>query len=182
MKLHIFGASGSGVTTLEKRLAQLLNAKYFDTDDYFWIKTEPPFTQRREPAERNQLISYDLHKTHKWVLGGSIIDWGDNLFPDFDLVIFLYLPIELRMERLEMRELEKYGDIIYTDEIRKKQFVNFLKWTADYDYNTGVAKRTLSAHRSWLEKLPKPALEIIGDFSFDEKVQIVSKRLNIADI
>lgn len=33
--IHIFGASGSGTTTLGKRIADELGFKLMDTDDYF---------------------------------------------------------------------------------------------------------------------------------------------------
>lgn len=60
MKIHIFGASGSGVTTLGKALAKKLNLTYFDSDEYFWIHTDPPFTTKRNPKERNDLIKMAL--------------------------------------------------------------------------------------------------------------------------
>jgi len=177
MKLHIFGASGSGVTTLGQSLANKLGLKYFDSDDYFWIKTESPFTHRREPNERNQLINKDICQTENWILGGSIINWGDNLFPDFDLTIFLYLPSEIRIERLKKRELERYGNIIYTDEKRAKQFNDFIAWAADYDKETGLANRTLKAHQTWLAQKQSPILEIVGDKTLDEKLKLISERL-----
>ncbi|MEM6738348.1 MAG: shikimate kinase [Bacteroidota bacterium] len=36
MQIHIFGASGSGVTTIGKALSKELDLSYFDTDDYYW--------------------------------------------------------------------------------------------------------------------------------------------------
>lgn len=36
MNIHIFGASGSGATTLGRFLAVQLNVPCFDSDDYFW--------------------------------------------------------------------------------------------------------------------------------------------------
>ncbi len=177
MKLHIFGASGSGVTTLGELLANKLGVKYIDSDDYFWIKTEPPFTQRREPHERNQLIIKDISEIESWILGGSIIHWGDNLFPDFDLIIFLYLPNEIRIERLKRRELDRYGDIIYTDPKRAKQFNDFIAWAIDYDYNTGLANRTLDAHNNWLKQTKNPVLKIIGNKTLDEKLNIILNEL-----
>jgi adenylate kinase family enzyme len=177
MKLHIFGASGSGVTTLGQLLAKRLDLKYFDSDDYFWIKTEPPFTQRRDPRERNQLISKDMKETENWIIGGSIIHWGDDLFPDFDLIVFLYLPQEIRVERLKKRELERYGDVIYTDENRVKQFNDFIDWARDYDNDTGLANRTLKAHETWLEDSKSPVLKIIGNQTLDEKLKLISNEL-----
>src|SRR5438128_874343 len=45
-RLHILGASGSGTTTLGRALAEGLQCPHFDTDDYFWLPTDPPFTQQ----------------------------------------------------------------------------------------------------------------------------------------
>ena len=177
MKLHIFGASGSGVTTLGQLLAKKIDVKYFDSDDYFWLKTEPPFTQRRDPKERNKLIAKDINETENWILGGSIINWGENLFPDFDLIIFLYLPNEIRIERLKERELERYGDIIYTDPKRAKQFNDFIDWAKDYDHNTGIANRTLDAHNTWLAQTKNPVLKIIGNKTLDEKLNLILDEL-----
>lgn len=113
MRLHIFGASSSGVTTLGLALSETLSISYIDSDDYFWEKSEPPYTVRRQPAERNALIQQALEPA-SWILGGSIIDWGADVFPAFDLVVFFWVPPAIRMARLKKRELEKYGTIIYT--------------------------------------------------------------------
>lgn len=177
MKLHILGASGSGVTTLGQLLANKLGLKYFDSDDYFWIKTEPPFTLRRDSDLRNNLTIKDIRKAENFILGGSIINWGDNLFPDFDLIIFLYLPSEIRLERLKKREFERYGNIIYTDEKRAKQFNDFIIWATDYDNETGLANRTLKAHQTWLKQKQSPILKIIGDKTLDEKLKLILDKL-----
>jgi hypothetical protein len=41
MRLHIFGASGSGVTTTGQALAARMNLPYFDSDDYYHIMSDP---------------------------------------------------------------------------------------------------------------------------------------------
>ena len=38
-RIHILGASGSGTTTLGRALAERLQCRHFDTDDYFWLPT-----------------------------------------------------------------------------------------------------------------------------------------------
>jgi len=175
MKLHILGASGSGVTTLGNTLRSQLGIPYFDSDEYFWIKTEPPFIQRRIPEERNNLIINDL-KVDNWILGGSVINWGKNIFPKFDLIVFLYIPQGLRIERLKNREYKRYGDLIYTNPDRARQFNNFILWASDYDENSGIANRTLKAHRNWLKGQSSPVLELVGDFSTQGRInQIIEK-------
>ena len=41
-RIHILGASGSGTTALGQALAEHLRCPHFDTDDYFWLPTDPP--------------------------------------------------------------------------------------------------------------------------------------------
>lgn len=38
-RIYIFGAAGSGVTTLGKELSSSLSIPTFDIDDYYWQKT-----------------------------------------------------------------------------------------------------------------------------------------------
>ena len=55
-RIHIFGASGSGSTTIGKMLADIMNWQHYDTDNYFWLKTDPPFQNVQEFAERQELL------------------------------------------------------------------------------------------------------------------------------
>ena len=98
LKVHIVGASGSGTTTLARALAPELGAIALDSDDYYWLPTQPPFTDRRDRALRHQLVMADLACHPRAILSGAIIGWGDDLEHAFDLVIFLSLPHELRCE------------------------------------------------------------------------------------
>jgi adenylate kinase family enzyme len=170
MKLHILGASCSGVTTLGQALASQLKIPYFDSDEYFWEKTNPPFTTKRNPALRNQKLISDISQYDSWLIGGSLLKW--DLVVDFDLIVFLYIPHELRMERLKKRELARYGDIIFTDPVRNQQYRDFMAWASGYDDNT-TKGRTLAAHEAWLAQQTCPVLEIRGDYSVAERVEII---------
>jgi adenylate kinase family enzyme len=55
-RIHVTGASGSGVTTLGRALADALALPHHDTDDYLWQPTTPPYRQMRETAERLRLM------------------------------------------------------------------------------------------------------------------------------
>ncbi|HWB58273.1 MAG TPA: AAA family ATPase [Chthoniobacteraceae bacterium] len=108
-RLHIFGASGSGATTLGSHLANHLHCKFLDTDSYYWLPTNPPFTHKRPPTERIRMIERDIAGVTDWVLSGSLCSWGDPLLHHFTTAIFLYLPAKLRMSRLAAREHQRYG-------------------------------------------------------------------------
>lgn len=178
MRIHIFGASGSGVTTLGKALSQKLNIEYFDSDDFFWLKTDIPFTIKQDPAVRNTVISEKLNNTRHWVFGGSILHWGPDVFPRFDLIVFLYLAPNIRLNRIRKREHERYGDEIIINPERKDKFEKFMDWTKDYDNNTGIANRTLHAHREWLSTINTPLLELSGNDDVQQKIKMILDKID----
>jgi adenylate kinase family enzyme len=177
MKIHIFGASGSGVTTLGQHLALKLQCPYFDNDDFYWEKSEPPFTIKRLPDERNSLLKSTLAKHENWILGGSMINWGEDLTANFDLIVFLWIPSEIRIERLKKREFERYGDIIFTNPERNKLANDFFEWAADYDNDKGIATRTQKNHEKWLSNRSASILRIEGDFTVEERVRFVIEKM-----
>jgi adenylate kinase family enzyme len=111
-RIHILGASGSGTTTLGRALAERLPSPHFDMDDYFWLPTDPPFTHQREHTERQQRLMDALTAHNAWVVSGSLCGWGDVAIPLFALVIFLWIPHEVRMERRHRREHVRFGERI----------------------------------------------------------------------
>lgn len=70
MRILITGASGSGTSTLGRALAEKLDGAFFDVDDYFWLSTMPPFTQKRDGALRLSLLLEGLQKTSVAVVAG----------------------------------------------------------------------------------------------------------------
>jgi adenylate kinase family enzyme len=170
MHINIFGASGSGVTTLGQALSEKLDCPYFDSDHYFWFLSDPPFTNRRLPEERNALINHEMAGMENWILGGSIINWNNNW--QFDLSVFLYTPQEVRLQRLRDREFERYGDIIHTDRERNKLYNEFIDWARGYD-ELITDSRSLHSHRNWMNSLKTPLLVIERETTIEERVEAV---------
>ena len=56
-----------------------------DTDEYFWMPTNPKFTQKRPKKERVELMKQDINKSENVVISGSLTDWGDP--EDFGLLV-----------------------------------------------------------------------------------------------
>jgi adenylate kinase family enzyme len=171
MKVYIFGASGSGVSTLGKALSEQLTIPYFDSDDYYWLDKEPMFTHKRALEERNTTLLQDLTINESWALGGPVFTWKEpTLPPKVDLIVFLHIPKEIRMKRLKEREFERFGKSIFTDPKRAKISQDFLAWAADYDEDTGIANRTYNSQKKWLETAHSPVLELVGDLTVAEKI------------
>jgi adenylate kinase family enzyme len=171
-RIHILGASGSGTTTLGRALSERLQCPHFDTDSYYWLPTDPPFTAKRDTRLRQQLLMDDLTAHDSWILSGSLCGWGDVAMPLFELVVFLWLPTGMRLERLRQREHERYGERIMPGGDRYEKSQEFLDWAASYD--TGdVNMRSKRLHEQWLSTLPCPILLIEGEYSIEEQVAVL---------
>src|SRR5262245_46841271 len=132
-RLHILGASGSGTTTLGRALAARLQCAHFETDDYVWLPTDPPFTHQRAFTERQQLLMDDLTAHDAWVVSGSLCGWGDVAIPLLELVVFLAIPHAIRMKRLHRREHARFGERILPGGDMYESSQAFLARAASYD-------------------------------------------------
>lgn len=169
--IHILGASGSGTSTLGAALASHSGYTHFDTDRYYWMPTHPPFQIPREKEERIHMLQYDLKSTEKWVLTGSLCGWGDVFIPLFELVVYLWIPSDVRMKRLLQREKERYGiDAIRPGGTRHQEYKDFMRWAARYDEGD-INLRSKTMHEQWLAALNCPILRFEGDISTEDRVQ-----------
>lgn len=161
-RLHITGAAGSGTTTLGRALAQALSTPHFDTDDVFWLPTDPPYRRKREVSERLRLLRELLGERREWVLSGSLDSWGAPLVPLFDMVVWLNVPTEVRLARLARREQLRYGrEAITPGGVLHVAHQDFLAWAADYDHGLR-AGRNRQRHEAWLAELPCTVLRLDG--------------------
>lgn len=170
--IHILGASGSGTTTLAKALCSKLGYLHMDTDQYFWYPTDPPFTDKRPVEGRIRLIKSDMDGADKWVMSGSNCGWGDVFIHLYDLVIFLYVSAEIRMERLRLRERQRYGSgRLAPGGDLFEHHKAFMEWAAGYE-SGGMDERSLLMHNEWLKRMKCPVLRIEGGQSTEERLRI----------
>lgn len=157
-RIHVIGASGAGATTLGRALADALAIPHHDDDDYFHLPTTPPYQQQRDVADRLRLMKEMFLDRPDWVLSGSLAGWGDPIIPLLDLVVFLYVPTEIRLRRLRERETRRG----WLDE-------DFIEWASHYDEGTREG-RNLPLHEAWLRALPCPVLRLDGTLPVAELV------------
>lgn len=176
MKIIVFGACGSGTTTLGKSLARQLVCPHLDADDYFWVRTDPPY-QVEQPAEvRNRNLKDAFDECESVVVTGSLYKWGDYWTDAFDLGIFLFLPPEIRMQRLRRRETARYGDLLKTDREYRARSEAFLEWAEKYDDKKFEGK-SIALHRKWMSDLQFRILEIDGDLTNEDRMNIALKAI-----
>ncbi|WNJ18685.1 AAA family ATPase [Pontibacter sp. G13] len=172
MRIHILGASGSGTTTLGQALAAELQVRHLDADHFYWKRTDPPFTTKIPPDIRQQNMIEAFRQQSDVVVSGSMVSWGDYWHTAFDMVVFIHIPPELRMERLRKREFQRYGSVIYDDPERNRQYLAFMEWAAQYD-DPAFTGRSFRIHQEWMEKVSCPVLRITGDTSVQHRVNRV---------
>lgn len=153
--IHIFGASGSGTTTLGKSVADHLSIPHFDTDSYYWKESAVEYSEKIPVTERVKNITDDLDQHPNCVLSGSLCCWGDPIVKHFTHVIFLSTTWAIRKARLIKREEQRYGIAIQKKQTPQGQVSrDFIDWASRYD-TAGLEQRSLQTHLEWMKALPK---------------------------
>ena len=116
------------------------------------------------------LLGTELKRPSGWVLSGSLCGWGNVFIPRFDLVVFLGVPLEVRIARLRARERIRYGDAVEPGGPLHERYERFIAWAAGYDEGLDVPERCRRLHEAWLAALPCPVLRMEGTASVDEQL------------
>lgn len=176
-RIHILGASGSGTTSLASAIGGKHGHRRLDTDDFFWVPTNPPYREKRPRDQRLALLREALLGSVPWVLSGSLCGWGDPLILEFDLVVFLVVPTPVRLARLRAREIARYShQAIAAGGEFHKAHVEFLDWAGRYDTG-GLEMRSRALHEAWVAALPAAVVRLEGDRSVGEQLaQIEASR------
>lgn len=172
--IHIFGASGSGTTTLSQKLCENLPHSHIDSDDFFW-KTK--YTEANPRDVRLELLRKKLNSCERWILSGAVIDWGNPIIPLFDLVIFVSVTNEIRLKRLYEREYKRYGDAISPTGNRYQEFSQFMEWADKYETG-GMEVRSRYQQKAWLKDVSCTILEINGDDSVDINSSLIIGKIS----
>lgn len=121
-RIHIFGASGSGTTTLGESLSEVLKCKHYDTDDFFWEPTKPPF---QKPSVKDDRIDLMRPKLEEIIPGGSMeeghrafMKWASE-YDDGDMNMRSRIRHEEWIKTLPCDVIRFEGDISVEDKVRE---------------------------------------------------------------
>lgn len=159
-RINVVGAPGSGTTTLGRALSAQLGFSFADADSFYWKPTVPPFKEKYDPEARLNMLRAELAASHASIVSGSVCGWGSELEDAFDLVIFLSLPTDLRLQRIEAREISLFG----------RADPAFLAWSAQYEQGE-LPGRSRARHEAWLKSRRCRVLRFEQDQSIEERVQ-----------
>lgn len=149
----VFGLNGSGKTTLGKELARILNFKYMDIEDYHFEKSKIPYTVERSREDCLNLMLDDIEKHHSFVISSVTGDFG-NIIPKFyELAVYVFAPLELRLKRIRERMYVQHGNRVLEGGDMYEQSQKFIDF---------VASRSLTSIEKWAETLTCPVIHIDG--------------------
>lgn len=174
--IHIYGASGSGTSTLGRYISNKLGYFFMDTDDYFWEATDPPYQVKRNIPDRIAWMKNDIAKHDKVVISGSLVDWGDVLIPLFTLAIRVETDTLIRIDRLKRREREHFGSRIDPGGDMYENHRAFLDWAASYDQGD-LNMRSKSKHDEWQKQLQCPMILLDGQLPVEKNFEVIKADL-----
>lgn len=162
--IMICGANGSGKTTLGRELARVLNYKCMDIEDYYFEKSDIPYTRMRTREECIKQLLSDIYKYNCFVLSAVDGDFGEEITEMYRLAVFLYAPVEIRMARIRQRAYEQYGKRVMPGGDMYEQQQRFMDF---------ARARSLSHINTWLETLKCPVIRLDGTKAILENVNII---------
>ena len=168
----LLGASGSGITTLGRELAQVLGFAHFDVETYWFCESDIPYTVIRPQEERSAMLLADMKKHGSFVLSGDVSTWSDEFLPLFDLAIILSAPKDARMKRIEQRGYARWGDRVR---------VGGDMYESEQKFKELAALRDVAALEQKANSYPCPVINVenIGDLR--EVAANVAKRFYVKE-
>lgn len=158
----ILGLNGSGKTTVGRELAQLLNYKRMDVEDYYFPASEIPFSVHRTKEEVQQLMWDDICTYGNYVLSSVNCDWDEQIVGTLRLAVFLSAPLEVRLTRIKQREFARFGPRVLDDGDM---------YESQRRFHDRVAVRQEKPIRQAVSFLPCPVLEIDSTLSVETIVR-----------
>lgn len=174
--IHLFGASGSGTSTLGRFIANRMDCFFMDTDDYYWMPTDPKYTTSRPIPERLAMMRRDIAAQKRVVISGSLVDWGDELIPLFTLAIRVETATAVRIARPRARERARFGSRLDPDGDMYAHHEKFIHWAPDYD-DGDIHMRSKAMHDQWQKLLACPLVTVDGNLPVEANWKMIKPYL-----
>lgn len=174
----MFGAPGSGTTSIGRELASRLSYPHIDVDDHHWRwDTEIPYTILRSDKDRIDSLMASIAPHPHFVMSGSLWSIRQPFGPLFHLASYVVAPAEVRAERLQARDLTRWGDRVLPggDMYATRHWRNdYVAMARSYDLEQSPDAYR-SQHERWSEELQCPVLRIDGTKPVADNVAHLAK-------
>ncbi len=175
MNLLVFGAPGSGVSTLSERLSDTLNLPCIALH----TNQTPPDAGDPIPIpkeEYTELIN-QINAKKGYLIDGSpcLLNWE---LGKLDGIIYLMTPKLQRLQRLREREIASQGIDILKEGCREfKVFNRYMYWVSQFD-QAGIDRESKILHQKLLNSLSIPIFKANGLLGEEELTQQALEWIN----
>ena len=146
MKIRIIGGPGSGKTTLAKKLSEQLNILRYDLDDLQWDNTSASYGTKRDPDERDALLS-EILKKEDWIIEGVYYAWCRQSFDAADEIYLLQVPRRVYKYRILRRFFKRKLGMEEGKRESLRSLSALLQWADKYqDENLAEIRKILSSY------------------------------------
>jgi len=166
----ICGLNGSGKTTLGAALAERLGYKHMDVEDYYFTRADNPYVSARTRDEVEVLLLEDIKQNPCFVFSAVNGNMNSEINSCYDIVVYLEVPLELRMKRIRQRAFDKFGDRVLPDGDMYEQEEKFFEF---------AEKRSPEKIEEWLQTLTCRVVRLDGTKAVEYNVQTLIDRINI---
>ena len=166
----VCGLNGSGKTTLAGALAKALNFKHMDIEQYYFTSMYNPYALSRTRVEVERLILDDIKQNPLFVFSAVNGDMTPEINDNYDLVVYLDVPLDMRMKRIRQRAIDKFGDRVLPGGDMYEQEEKFFAY---------AEKRTPDKIENWLKTLSCKAIRLDGTKPIQENVELIKSLLSL---
>ena len=170
-KILICGLNGAGKSTLGKRLAEEMNYRFMDIEDYYFPGTdaEYPYESARTRAEVSSLLLEDMKKYDDFVLASVKGDYGDEVMSMFTCAVLVSVPKDIRMKRVKDRSFQKFGD---------RMLPNGDLYEKEKKFFDMARRRSEQEVDNWLRTIHVPIIRVDGTKQVDSNIEEIIDQLN----
>lgn len=158
----VCGLNGSGKTTLARALAEELGFNHMDVEGYYFTSADNPYATARTREEVEELLLTDIRQHPCFVFSAVNGNMTAEINGYYDLIIYLEVPLDIRMKRIRQRAVDKFGDKVFPGGAMYEQEEKFFAY---------AEKRKPDTIEDWLKTMPCRVLRLDGTQSVQENVR-----------
>lgn len=165
--IQICGLNGCGKSTLGRALAGALGYHFIDNEDLYFVRSAPdaPYANARTREEAAQLLM-DAVQAHPDFVYAAVR--GNPGQIDYDYVVVMDVPREVRLRRVRERSLGKFGNRMLPGGDLHEQEEAFFRM---------AAARQDAEVDQWLAAVSCPIIRVDGTKPIAENVEYIVKRI-----
>ena len=186
--IAILGMNGAGKSTLAHALAKVTGYTEMDVEDFYFPEQRAsrlhalehdtvavtehlgdlPFSVPRSKAEVEELLLDAIPENGGFILAGVTLNFREEILSRLTLAVELETPLKTRIQRIEDREIRRFGDRVLPGGDMYEQ---------QSDFRRMVETRDPSAASQSAEKLPCPVIKLNGTAPVEENIAAILAHL-----